>query len=104
MTAKMYIEHIEGDFSKYVEKIKKNWEWGGIVELFAFSNLIDVWIELSYDVKDSSPFYTIRNSINQKVIKLLYTNWSHHSPLVQWIDKGTSNKNKMKIPKKSKNP
>ena len=49
----------------------------GIVELFAFSNTIDVWIELWCDVKDSAPFYTIRDSINQKVIKLFNTNWSH---------------------------
>ena len=47
-TTKMYIDHIEGDFSKYVEKIMKNGEWGRIVELFAFSNMIDV--ELSFGV------------------------------------------------------
>ena len=49
----MYTDHIERDFSKYVEKIRKNGEWGGIVESFAFPNMIDVWIELWYDVKDS---------------------------------------------------
>ena len=64
--------------------------------------MIDVWIELWCDVKDSAPFYTISDSINQKVIKLLYTNWNHYSPLVQWINKGTANKKKMKIPKKWK--
>ena len=64
--------------------------------------MIDVWIELWCDVKDSSPFYRTGESINQKVIKLLYTNWSHNSSLVQWIDQGPSNKNKMKIPKKRK--
>ena len=85
-----------------LKKIRKNGEWGGIVELFAFSNMIDVWIELWCDVKDPAPFYTIGDSINQKVIKLLYTNWSHYSPLVKWINKGTANKNKMKIPKKWK--
>ena len=36
----VYIDHIEGYFSKYVEKKL------GIVELFAFSNIIDFWIEL----------------------------------------------------------
>ena len=46
----VFIDHIEGDFSKYVEKIRKNGEWGRIVELFAFSNMIDVWIELWCDV------------------------------------------------------
>ena len=51
----MYIDHIEGDFSKYVEKIRKNGELGGIVELFAFSNMINVWI-LWCDVKDPAPF------------------------------------------------
>ena len=38
----VYIDHIEGDFSKYVEKISKNGKWSGIVELFAFSNMINV--------------------------------------------------------------
>ena len=46
----VYIDHIEGDFSKYVEKNLE--ELGGIVELFAFSNIIDVWIELWCDGKD----------------------------------------------------
>ena len=64
--------------------------------------MIDVWIELWCDIKDSAPFYTIGDSINQKVTKLLYTNWSHYSYLVQWIDKGTAWKNKMKIQKKEK--
>ena len=98
----IYIDHIERDFGKYVEKIRKNGEWGGIVELLALSNMIDVWIELSCDVKDSASFYKIGDFINQKVIKLLNTNWSHYSPFVQWIDKGTANKNIMKIQNKSK--
>ena len=38
----VYIDHIEGDFSKYVENFRKNGEWGGIVELFTFSNMIDL--------------------------------------------------------------
>ena len=38
----VYIDHIEGDFSKYAEKIRKNGECGGIVELFEFLNIIDV--------------------------------------------------------------
>ena len=36
----VYIDHIEGDFNKYVEKNLE--ELGAIVELFAFSNIIDV--------------------------------------------------------------
>ena len=35
------------------KKIRKNAEWGGIVELFAFSSIIDLWIELWCDAKDS---------------------------------------------------
>ena len=63
----VYIDNIEWDFSKYVEK---NWEeLGGIVELFAFSNIIDVWIELWCDVKDSwirhlHTLYLIEKKIN----------------------------------------
>ena len=57
-------------------------------------------IELWCDVKDSAPFYTIGDSINQNVIKLLYTNWSLYSPSVQRIDKGIASNNKMKIPTK----
>ena len=79
----MYILITLKEISVNMLKNRKNWEWGGIVELFAFTNMIDVWIELWCDVKDSAPFYTIGDSINQKVIKLLYTNWSDYSPLVQ---------------------
>ena len=79
----IYIDHFEGDFNKYIEKIGKNEDWGGIAELFTISSMIDVWIELWCDVKDSAPFYKIGDSKNQKVIKLLYTDWNHYSPLVQ---------------------
>ena len=99
----VYIDHIEGDSNKYVKKFRKNGEWSGIVELLALSNMINVWIEFWCDVKDSAPFYTIEDSINQKLIKLFYANWSHYSSLVQWIDKGTANNNKMNIPQKSNN-
>ena len=43
-----YIDYIEGDFSKYVEEIRKNGEWSGIVELFSFSNMM--MFELSFGV------------------------------------------------------
>ena len=46
----MNIDHIEREFSKYVKKLGRI-GWNG--ELFAFSNIIDVWIELWCDVKDS---------------------------------------------------
>ena len=64
--------------------------------------MIDVWIELWCDVKESAPFYTIGDSINQKVIKLLYTNWSHYSPLVQWTNKGTATSLKWKFQRNEK--
>ena len=57
----VYIDHIEGDFSKYVEKISKNGKWSGIVELFAFSNMIDVkesWI------RHLQTLYLIEKKIN----------------------------------------
>ena len=48
----VYIDSIEGDFSNYVEKkTRKNWEWGGKVELFALSknyrclNWASVWCQ-----------------------------------------------------------
>ena len=66
----VYIDHIEGDFSKYVEIIGRI---GGIVELFAFSSIIDVWIELWCDVKDSwirnlKILYLIEKIINNRSI------------------------------------
>ena len=60
----VYIDNIVGVFSKYFEKIRKNREWGGIVELFTFSNIIDVRIELWCGVQDSAPFYTIGDFID----------------------------------------
>ena len=47
----VYIDHIEGHFSKYIEKKIGRIEW--IVELFAFSNIIDVWIEFLCNFIDS---------------------------------------------------
>ena len=46
----VYINNIEGDFSKYVEKIGRI---GLNIELFSYCNVIDVWIELWFDIKDS---------------------------------------------------
>ena len=63
----VYIDHIEGDFSKCIEEKLK--ELVGIIELFAFSSIIDVWIELWCDVKDSlmgnlQTVYLIEKKIN----------------------------------------
>ena len=49
---------------------------GGIVDLFAFSNIIDVWIELWCDVKDSwirhlQTLYLIEKKINDHFNKWL---------------------------------
>ena len=49
----MYILITLKEISANTLKYKKNGEWDGIVELFVFSNMIDVWIELWSDVKDS---------------------------------------------------
>ena len=61
----VYIDHIEGDFSKYVELWKIGWN----SRIFAFSNIIDVWIELWCDAKDSwirnlQILYLIEKKIN----------------------------------------
>ena len=44
--------------------------------------MIDVRIELWIDIKDSVPYLTIGYANNQNVIKLLYSNWCHYSPLI----------------------
>ena len=62
--------------------MKNNGEWGGIVELIEFSSIIDIKIELWTDISDSAPYLTIGYANNQNVIKLLYSNWCHYSPLI----------------------
>ena len=62
----VYIDYIEGDLSKYEVKLGR---MGGIVKLFSFYNMIDVWIELWCDVKDSwkrhlQALYLIEKIIN----------------------------------------
>ena len=52
----VYIDHIEGDFSKYAKNLGRIENKGGIVELFTFSNMINVWIELWCNIKDSALF------------------------------------------------
>ena len=70
MAIKMYILIALKEISaNTLKKIRKNGEWGGIVELFAFSNMIDAWIELWCDVKDSwirhlQILYLIEKKIN----------------------------------------
>ena len=55
---------------------------GGIVELLAFSSMIDVKIELWTNIKDSSPYLTIGYANNPNDIRFLYTNLCHYSPLI----------------------
>ena len=57
-------------------------EWGGIVDLFAFSSMIDVKIALLTNIKDREPYLTIGYANNPNDIKLLYTNWYYYSPLI----------------------
>ena len=54
--------------------MRNNVEWGGIVELLAFSSMIDVKIGLWTNIKDSAPYLTIRYANNPNDIKLFYTN------------------------------
>ena len=74
---------------------ENNGEWGGIVELLAFSSMIDIRIELWTDIKDSAPYLTIGYANNQNVIKLLYSNWCHYSPLIPSDNNLISRKNKL---------
>ena len=78
----LYADDIEGDFDDYIQNMKNNGEWGGIVELLPFSSMIDIRIDLWTDINDSAPYLTIGYSNNQNVIKLLYSNWFHYSSLI----------------------
>ena len=89
----LYADNIEGDFDDYIQNMKNNGEWGGIVELLAFSSMINIRIELWTNIKDSSPYLTIGYAINQNVIKLLYSNWCHYSPLIPSDNNLISRKN-----------
>ena len=40
----LYADYIEGDFDDYIQNMKNNEEWGGIVELLKFSSMIDIKI------------------------------------------------------------
>ena len=78
----LYAEDIEYDFDDYIQNMKNNGEWGGMVEFLAFSSMIDIRIELWTDIKDCAPYLTIGYANNQNAIKLLYSNWCHYSPLI----------------------
>ena len=82
MISLIYADNIEGDFVYYIQNMKNNGELGGIVELLAFSSIIDIRIELWTDIKDSAPDLTIGYANNQHVIKFLYSNWCHYSSLI----------------------
>ena len=68
-----YADNVEGDFDQYIKKIRNNGEWVSIVELLAFSSMIDVKIELWTNIKYSAPYLTIGYANNPNDIKLLYT-------------------------------
>ena len=74
---------------------------GGIVELLEFSSMIDKKIKLWIDINDSVSYLTIGYANNQIVIKLLYNNWYHYSPLIpSSCNNLISRKNKLIIGKK----
>ena len=70
-------------------------KFGGIIMLLAFSSIIDIRIELWIDIKDSAPYLLIGYANNQNVIKLLYSNWCHYSPLIPSKNNLISRKNKL---------
>ena len=77
-----YEDKIEGDFDDFIQNMKNNGEWGGIVELLEFLSMVDIKIGLRTDISYSTPYLTIRYANNQNVIKLLYSNWCNYSPLI----------------------
>ena len=56
-------------------RLKNKEEFGGIVELLAFSNIIDVWIELWCDVKDSWIRHLQTLSLIEKKINVHFHQW-----------------------------
>ena len=78
----LYADDIEGDFDDYIQNMKNNGEWSGIVELLAFSSMINIRIDLWTDINDSAPYLTIGYANNKNVIKLFYSNWCYNSPLI----------------------
>ena len=60
----MYKDEVERDFEQYIINMKKNDEWGGLIELMAFSSMIDIKIELWSDLKDVSPYLIIGDENN----------------------------------------
>ena len=57
--------------------------------------MIDIRIELWTDIKDSAPYLTIEYVNSQNVIKLLYSNWCHYSPLIPSDNNLISKKKKL---------
>ena len=51
----LYVYDIEGDFDDYIQNMKNNGKWGGIVELLEFSSVIDIRMELWTNINDSVP-------------------------------------------------
>ena len=47
-----YTEDIEGDFDDYIQNMKNNAKYDGIVELLTFSSMIDIKIELWTAISD----------------------------------------------------
>ena len=68
---------------------------GGIVELLAFSSMIDIRIELWTDIKDSTSYLKIGHSNNLYVIILIYSIWFYYSPLIPSDNNLISRKNKL---------
>ena len=98
----LYADDVEGDFDQYIKKMRNNGEWGGIIELQAFSSMIDVKVELWRNIKDSAPYFTIGYANNPNDIKLLYTNWCHYSPLIPSSNDNLVPKKKNEVNKKKR--
>ena len=52
--------------------------------MMAFSSIIYIKVELWSDLKDVSLYLIIGEEDSNSLIKLLYTNWWHNSPLFSW--------------------
>lgn len=70
------------DFGKYLDRMENDGEYGGIVEIFAWSNMINRYIIVYRDDGEPNSFGPISTTpTNGEPLRLWYSNGNHYEPI-----------------------
>ena len=93
----MFENHFDGDFNDYWDIMELDNTNGTYTELFAFSTVLEIDIDVYDSIKWVKPWISIKKNSNNGEFLLLYRKRSHYDVLYPFEKKEIISLNKSKI-------